>query len=127
MADATAEIEHLRSDIADHKGRLDEHEGLLDTHSSELQRVTRWALDGNGECAQTRIKNVEGDMVEIRKCVEKVASDESIAKIAAVAVKEVIGNARTRDKTMIAKLRAFAPYFAAFCALVAGIIAVVVK
>ncbi len=123
MADIA--MERMESDILENKARLDEHENILDTHSSEIQRVRIWALDGNGDSAETRLKLVEKASADLRACVEHAASDEAIERIAQAAVKSVIDNAKHRDRTAVSKVKAFAPYFAAACALVAAVVAAV--
>ena len=127
MADVANRVDRLEEDVKEQKGSLEELHGRLDEHSGNIDRILKWGLEGNGDSAETRLHSVETNMGAISALVEKVASDETIARIAQVAVKEVIGNARGRDRTTISKVKAFAPYFAAACALVAAFVAAVLK
>lgn len=54
---------------------------------------------------------------------EAILNEASITMIAATAVEKVVESAKFRDKSMISKIKAYAPYFAALCGLAAGLIA----
>lgn len=129
MADAILDIkfDNLESSVKEHTGRLEEIDGRLDNHSSEIQRISRWAIDGNGDSAETRIKKNCVEIGDLKEQISRVASDENIQKIASAAVKGVINNARDRDRTVVSKVKAFAPYFAAGCMLVANVVIAILK
>lgn len=129
MADAILDIkiDNLEKDCAETNGIVRGLENECSDLSDRTHRLEFWR-DGNGaKGAEARLQGVEVNIVKLSACVEKVSSDETIARIAQVAVKEVIGGARNRDRTTISKVKAFAPYFAAFCALMAAFLAVVFK
>jgi hypothetical protein len=129
MADAILDIkiDNLEKDCAETQGIVRGLEAECGDLSDRTHRLEFWR-DGNGaKGAEARLQGVEVNIVKLSACVEKVASDDTIARIAQVAVKEVIGNAKGRDRTAISKVKAFAPYFAAGCALVAALVATVAK
>jgi hypothetical protein len=105
------------------RGLEDECSELSDrTHALEMWR------NGNGaKGAEARLQAVETDVSDVKSCIERVASDESIARIAKEAVKGVINNARDKDRTLVSKAKAFAPYFAAGCMLVATVATAILK
>jgi predicted NBD/HSP70 family sugar kinase len=104
-------------------GLEDECSNLSDRiHAGEIWR------NGNGaKGAEARLQTVEKEMSDIKTCVEKVASDEGIARIAREAARAVVSNARDKDRTLISKVKAFAPYFAAVCMLIATVMTVLLK
>jgi len=127
MADVALRVEHLEEQHGENREKLDEIEDRLDTHSTALQRLSIWR-DGNGsKGAEVRLQDVEVILMEMKTCVDRVTSEDGIARIAQVAVKGVINNARDRDRTTISKVKAWAPWFAAGCALVASIVAAMAK
>lgn len=124
MSDILEEkIDNVASDVKAIRADIGTLEDTYDSLSGAVQRVSRWALDGNGESAEHRLKNVERNMDEIRKCVDRVSSDEGIERIAAAAVKGVIGNAKMRDKTLVAKLGTIGPIFLGVAAIVSAVAA----
>ena len=127
MADVALQIAHLEEHDEERRLKLEEVEDRLDTQSENVGRLLRWGLEGNGDSADSRLRNVEVDMVAIKACVERVASEESIAKIAQAAVRGVIGNARDKDRTFVSKAKAFSPYFAAGCLAVTTIVVAIIR
>jgi hypothetical protein len=127
MADVALRVDHLEEQHGEHKEKLDEIEDRLDTHSTALQRLSIWR-DGNGsKGAEVRLQDVETILTAMKTCVDRVTSEDGIARIAQAAVKGVITNAQNRDRTVVSKVRAWAPWFAAGCALAASVVAAVMK
>jgi len=127
MADVANRVDRLEEDVKEQKGSLEEMHGRLDEHSENITRILKWGLTGNGDSAETRLHSVETNMGAVKMLVDKVVSDESIARIAQVAVEKVIGNARTKDRTFVSKVRAFALWFAPACLLVSTILTLILK
>jgi hypothetical protein len=125
MADIALKLEHLESHDEERRLKLQEVEGRLDEQSENVDRLLRWGLDGNGTSADTRLHFVEEKTAKLSACVERVASDDTIAHIAQVVVKEVIGNARNRDKTWVAKAKAIASVLTPIGAIIAGLAALI--
>ena len=95
--------------------------------SDRTYRMEIWK-DGNGaRGAESRLQEVEGILASVKSCIDKVSSDESISRIARAAVVGVIDNAKKRDMTVVSKVKAFAPYFAAICMIAATVLTVLLK
>jgi hypothetical protein len=135
MSDALeSKVGHCEEECAELQKCLDEEHDRLDTHSDAIDRVTRWALEGNGASAEARLSVVESDVMILRdtnaghrlNCAE--ADIQALQKIAdgklSAAVGESVKTAMdARDRTVIAYVKAFAPYAAA----AAGILIAVFK
>jgi hypothetical protein len=129
-----ADIAVLDIKVANLEEKCEETHGIvrgIENEVGELSdrtyRIEIWK-DGNGaRGAEMRLQDVENILTSVKSCIDKVSSDENIAHIAQIAAKGVVDNARTKDRTVVSKVKAFAPYFAAACALIAGIVAVIVK
>ena len=119
-----ANLEEKCEETVDRVGAIEE---IVDKRGDRIHSLEIWRNGNGARGAEARLQIMESDMVHLKACIENVASDESIAKIAQVAVKGIIENARNKDRTLVNKAKAFAPYFAAGCALVAGLVAALVK
>ena len=105
-------------------GGLEDECSILSDRAHALEQ---WRNGNGAKGAEARLQTVETDMSSMKVCIDKVASDESIARIAREAAKAVVSNARDKDRTLVSKVKAFAPYFAAVCMLVATMVTVLLR
>ena len=100
--------EELEDDL---EKRLCEEHDRLDNHSDSINRLLQWGLDGNGRSAETRLTVVEDAVKPIPEMQETLRVVKLVADAKLTSIEDAVSNAITaRDKTMIAKVRAFAPY-----------------
>lgn len=112
--------EELEDDL---EKRLCEEHDRLDNHSDSINRLLQWGLDGNGKSAESRLVTVE----EAVKPIPEMQADLKVVRLVADAkltsIEDAVSNAITaRDKTKIAKIKAFAPYAAAAAALILALL-----
>ena len=120
-------IDNLEGDCKEIVRRVDGLDDECAEMSDRIHAGEMWRNGNGARGAEVRLQLVEAEIDKVTKCIDKVASDESIAKIASVAVKGVIDNAKNRDRTVISKAKAFAPYFAGICGVATAVIVAVLK
>ena len=118
--------------------RLDEHDNLLDSHSSRIQSLEQWRQGNGARGSEERLQCVELYTAELNKAnlrprLNLAESDiKALQRIADSAIMEGVHTAVNetmdkRDKTAIAKIKAWGPIVAALCALGAAMAAALVK
>ena len=127
MSDITVleiKIDNIASDVKDIKTDLETIEDVQDAMSATVDHIEQWRRGNGAKGAELRLQEVEKTTMEVKNCMERVASDERIEQIAAAAVKGIVGNAKLRDKTFVAKLQSIGPIFLGVAAVITAIAAV---
>lgn len=125
MADIAFRVDHLEEDVRAVKEQAGENAGRLDLHSKGFDRLIKWALEGNGDSAETRLKNVEIEAAAMKTCIEKAVAPEHIAHIAKETAAAVIKNAQGKDRTWVAKTKAIASVLAPIGVIIGGVAALI--
>lgn len=86
------------------------------------QRVDRLEYWRNGNGA----KGAEARLQEVEKWKEEFVTQEAVTGIISDAAKaaahQIVNNARSRDKTVTERIKAFGPYFIALLAFLGGLL-----
>jgi hypothetical protein len=128
MADLAIRVDHIEEHVKEDRGRLDEAEGRLDTQSEAVDRITRWALLGNGDSAEIRLAKVENRIEVIPEMQETLRIVRLIADAKLQNITEAVTSVLDeREKTIIAKVKAWAPIASAAIAAIAVILVAVFK
>jgi len=118
-------VDVLEKDVREVKDRVDELEDEGSSRSDRLLNLEIWKRGNGAKGAELRLQEAEASMVALKECVQRAQSDEAIERIAKAAARGVIENARGKDKTTVAKLRAMGPLFTGIAALVAAIVTLI--
>jgi len=120
-------VSNLEDRCKETVSRVDAIEEIVDVRGDRIRSLEIWKNGNGARGAEMRLQDVEGILASVKSCIDKVSSDENIARIAQIAAKGVVDNARTKDRTVVSKVKAFAPYFAAACAMIAAVLAAVIR
>ena len=129
MADAILEarIGALETDSVEIKRSLEENHDRLDNHSDGIDRLIRWALDGNGESAESRLVCIEKQTAAIPEIQAQIAAVQMVAnaQLSEVIGKSVKEEMDARDKTAVAKVKAWSPIIVSGIALVTIVVQII--
>jgi hypothetical protein len=127
MADVISEkLGRCEDDCEELRKRVDMEHDRLDSQSDTLERLAHWALEGNGESAESRLRNMERSLevlpeMQTTLAAVRLVSDAKLSDIKT----EVSGAVKTqmdaRDRTVIAYVKAFAPYAATLAAVLVAV------
>jgi hypothetical protein len=127
-----SKVDAVTVDVKDIKDRVDELEDEGSCRSDRLLNLEIWKRGNGAKGAEDRLQAQEAKSMEteraitaLKECLQRAQSDETIEKIATAAANGVISNARNRDKTTVAKLRAMGPLMTGAAALVAAIVTLI--
>jgi hypothetical protein len=120
-----SKVDVLTKDVHEVRDRVDELEDDGASRSDRLLNLEIWKRGNGAKGAEVRLQEAESAMVLMKECLQRAQSDEAIERIAAAAANGVISNARNRDKTTVAKLKAMGPLFTGIAALVAALVTIV--
>ena len=117
----------LLQDVSTIKGCVEEGHARLDIHSDAIARVTHWALEGNGDSAEARLAVVETKVevlpeIQATLAVVKLVADAKLENINEAVSGAVKTQLDARDKTIIAYVKAFAPYVVATGTLLVAVL-----
>jgi hypothetical protein len=138
MPDLEPRVEHLEERTNEDRGRLDEAEGRLDIHSEAIQSLDQWRKGNGAHGAETRLQNVEEMSFALAR--ERIVPRLAVVEADMRAVQAVADNAiragvqeaihdtlNAREKTTLARLRAWGPVIAAGIAALAVIVQAFVR
>jgi hypothetical protein len=124
-----SKVDAIASDVKDVKDRVDDLEDGGASRSDRLLNLEIWKRGNGAKGAEDRLQlqeaksmDTERAITAMKECLQRAQSDETIERIATAAANGVISNARSRDKTTVAKLRAMGPLFTGIAALVASLV-----
>lgn len=121
------EVDALKNDTHNVNVRIDKLDDACTLHAKRLYALEIWKNGNGARGAEARLQGVEHDVSVLKECLGATQTDETIERIAAVAARSVIKNARERDRTTVEKLKAAAalisPILAAAAVVIAAIIA----
>jgi dGTP triphosphohydrolase len=127
-----SKVDAIGSDVKDIKDRVDDLEDCGVSRSDRLLNLEIWKRGNGAKGAEDRLQLQEAKTMEteraiaaMKECLQRAQSDEAIERIASAAARSIVTNARDRDKTTVAKLRAMGPLFTGIAALVASLVTVV--
>jgi predicted nucleic acid-binding Zn-ribbon protein len=107
MADVAVKVEHLEEDVKEHRIELDETHERLDVQSDAIDRVTRWALEGNGKSAESRLVLVEQKVEILPEIQTTLAAVKLVADAKLEGIEGAVANALNKNsKTIIAYIKA---------------------
>lgn len=140
-------IDNLALDVSDIKLRLDgemkdmklsmgEIDNRLDGHSECIRQLRQWGLGNGGPGAEERLRSTERFVITMDKANvpnrlgQAEAHIETLQRIADSAILEGVQGAVNdtldkRDRTAIAKVKAWGPIIAAMCAATGAVLAAV--
>jgi len=126
-------VDQTEKECTDHRDRLDEHDNALEARKEDTNRLIRWAFEGNGSSAESRLTAVEDGLlyysreriVQRLNCVE--GDMAAVQRIADHAIQTGVNDAVNttldkRERTTIAKIKAWGPWFATGVVLLLGIL-----
>ena len=123
---------HMERDIGDLKGRTEEADDLLSNHSGRIRDLEHWK-DGDGakgseerlQCLEEYTRGIEKANLRVRvnnlegglDAVQRIA-DAKLDNIQTSVSGAVLSTLNARDRTTIAKVKAWGPYFATAVVLI---------
>lgn len=129
-------LEHKR--LADDIRRVEEgHGGLradyddlderVTEHGERISKLEQWRNGNGARGAEARLQEVEECGRSLKEQLSGLKAGDVIKAIATETAQAVIANARGRDKTAVARLKAAGPILAGLAALVAAVLSAVIK
>ena len=124
MSDAIQlRVNNCEEECTEIRGRVAACEELYDIHTKQIDRLLRWSLDGNGESAEHRIKDLEKEMSCLSEKLPELITREDADKIAKSSYHHFIESARSKDRTWVSKIKAVALVMGPVSAIIVALIA----
>jgi hypothetical protein len=96
----------------------------MDELEKRVLKIESWKNGNGARGAEVRLQDVENDVLELKgKCVTYM-TDEATEKMVQAAFRGFVAAAQNKDKTAVAKIKAFAPYFATIGAIATALLTV---
>jgi hypothetical protein len=95
----------------------------MDDIEKRIVKIESWKNGNGAKGAEQRLQIVEEFMSDMKLEKTHFMTDEATDKMVQAAVSGFISAAQNKDKTFVAKVRAFSPYFATIGAVVAAMLA----
>jgi len=122
----------------DHRDRLDRHDNILDDHEKAIEKINQWRTGNGARGAEDRLQEVEDGLFAYAReriiprlnCIEgDVAAVQLIADHAIqTGVNEAVNTTLDkRERTTIAKIKAWGPYAATAVVLIGMVLDKVFK
>ncbi len=115
-------IDEARLDIVDLVKDVESVDDRITGFSDRLNDVEYWKNGNGGRGAEVRLQEVEDTVQTLLRISSASRPDDEIQRIAKVTATTIVENAREKDRTAVARVRAWAPYFVAGVGFLTGLI-----